>query len=645
MDQNPFQLIGKKQLKIKIFLNVFIYSTDEAYVKSESYAKFDLLDGQHSLKAALSAGNTADANRQGYVDYPARTRSGGTVFYFNFELAREMGLIGSDHPAVLTDTLRKKILDTFSIVIINEYDQIHKTPIDPKTIKPNSFMATRYLQLQHPNKQGKTSGDGRGIWNGEIKNQGITWDVSSSGTGATCLSPAHAQTKKFFKTGDRVVGYGNGYNCINEGLSAALMSEIFHKQGIETERTLAIITFEGGSSINVRASKNLLRPAHFFRQLKLGHLEELRATVQYFIERQVQNGTWPSSFKHLSRNKQYEQFAIEMAKTFSKISARFEADYIFCWMEWDGDNILANGGIIDYGSIRQFGLYHHEYRYDDVDRMSTTIPEQKLKARHMIQNFAQIRDYLITGKKRSLRAYKNDSILKQFDQNFKHELHVLLLKKIGLSERHIAYLQEHQASTVGAFKKVHSYFEKTKSSRGIYAIDDGITCDAIFCMADLHRELPQKLLKSMNSICNSDFIATLKSSYAKKKDLKISPYRSRKILQFQKLYLKIVTVIAHQFYRGNVQMALLEMVLRATLTNQQNRITGDGVLEITASLIRNQKRLSFHENRTIIDHLVFIQTQPPGVAVHAVANLKADLTSSKIVSRSIKAIKDNREGC
>ena len=105
-------------------------------------------------------------------------------------------------------------------------------------------MATRYLQLQHPDKRGKTSGDGRGIWNGEFRGRGGTWDVSSSGTGATCLSPAAAQTGKFFKTGDRAVGYGNGYNTLDEGLSAALMSEIFHRNGIPTERTLVIISFE-----------------------------------------------------------------------------------------------------------------------------------------------------------------------------------------------------------------------------------------------------------------------------------------------------------------------------------------------------------------------------------------------------------------
>src|SRR6185312_221858 len=160
------------------------------------------------------------------------------------------------------------IIDTFSLVIINEWDIEHGQQFRKQEIRKNKYMATRYLQLQHPSKRGKTSGDGRGIWNGEVRHRGRTWDVSSSGTGATCLSPAVAIEEKFFKTGDRSVGYGNGRNSLDEGIPSALMSEIFHRKGISTERTLAVLSFEDGTSINVRASQNLLRPAHFFCHLK-----------------------------------------------------------------------------------------------------------------------------------------------------------------------------------------------------------------------------------------------------------------------------------------------------------------------------------------------------------------------------------------
>ena len=154
------------------------------------YSRFDEINGQHPL--------------QGDVDdfcvlYDVRPRSGGKVSWFNFELAEEMGLIEPGHPHKLNKELEKKLLETFALIIVNEYDlKNRKKMIQSSKVRPHKYMATRYLQLQHPNKQGKTSGDGRSIWNGCFQRNGITWDVSSCGTGATRLSPATAMKKKFF---------------------------------------------------------------------------------------------------------------------------------------------------------------------------------------------------------------------------------------------------------------------------------------------------------------------------------------------------------------------------------------------------------------------------------------------------------------
>lgn len=629
-------------------LNYFRKNTELPYVKAQkhagnafrigevvknpsesNYSAFDLIDGSHSFKAAVP---------NGYVEYQVRTRHGGSVFFFNFELARKMGLIAKNHPDVLSPELRKKILETFSLVIINEYDIQNEVPIPEKDIRKNTYMATRYLQLQHPSKQGKTSGDGRGIWNGEFKHRGTTWDISSSGTGATCLSPAHAQTKKFFKTGDKAVGYGNGYQSLNDGLSAALMSEIFHQNGIDTEQTLAIISFEGGCSINVRASKNLLRPAHFFHHSKQGNLAGLQSSIDFFIDRQLENGDWEDHSYARNKKTRYQNLAEQMALTFSKITARFESDYIFCWLDWDGDNILANGGIIDYGSIRQFGLYHWEYRYDDVDRMSTNIPEQRLKARYIVQNFAQIKNFIETGRKRNIKHFKNDPLLKLFDQNFKKTLNELLLKKLGLNEPQVAHALKAFPGLVKKLKKTHSYFEKTKSSRGIYKTADGITCDAIFCMRDLHLELPKRYLESFEPLKPQDFIALIRSSYAKKKDLRVDAYRIKKIKNFQKYYLKIMNLISSHFHGGNLRKTLLEITMRSSISNHQNRITGDALLHMTSSLIRNHKNLSFEEKHQVIQHLVQYQVD------QILPSLTPETKPAKIVSRNIKAIRDYREG-
>ena len=154
------------------------------------YDRFRLINGNHDFQKAVP---------EGAVEYAVCLRKGGKLAYFNYDLAKEMGLIAEDPPPKNESTsLSQTVLDTFGIQIINEYDVMNHTPIPKKTIKPNTYMATRYLQLQHPDKTGRTSGDGRSIWNGQISYRGTTWDVSSCGTGATCLSPADGHSKEVF---------------------------------------------------------------------------------------------------------------------------------------------------------------------------------------------------------------------------------------------------------------------------------------------------------------------------------------------------------------------------------------------------------------------------------------------------------------
>lgn len=261
-------------------------TTARRLTANEPYIKLRQIDGRHPLQDKVPGG---------CVLYRARKRKHGQVVYFNFALAKDMGLIPEDHPHKITRALRSAILDTFAIQIINEHDLIVGATFPDDEIKPFPYMATRYLQLQHPDKRGLQSGDGRSIWNGYVNHRGKSWDVSSCGTGATCLSPASVLEGKFFETGDPLVSYGCGYSEVAEGIGNALFSEIFFLNGIRTERTLAVLEFPGGFSINVRAGENLLRPSHMFNHLKQENIERLQAVVDLFIERQIRNHDFPIS--------------------------------------------------------------------------------------------------------------------------------------------------------------------------------------------------------------------------------------------------------------------------------------------------------------------------------------------------------------
>lgn len=69
------------------------------------------------------------------------------------------------------------------------------------------------------------------------------------------------------------------------------MSDTIHRSHIATERTLLLIGYPDGSSVNLRTAKNLLRPAHF-HHLKKGQHDRLKSAVDYYIKRQDDNREW-----------------------------------------------------------------------------------------------------------------------------------------------------------------------------------------------------------------------------------------------------------------------------------------------------------------------------------------------------------------
>lgn len=553
-------------------------------IGKRGYSAFARINGQHPFKTKVPGG---------CVEYQARYKKGGKVSFFNFDLAREMGLIPKSHPNQLNPDLERELLETFSLVIINEYDIINKVKFPEDEVHLNTYMATRYLQLQHPDKSGRTSGDGRSIWNGTVRHNGVTWDISSCGTGATKLSPACNINKKFYQTGDPSISYGCGLSEVGEGLETLFFSEVLGKNGFRTERVLAIIEFDKGLSINVRANPNLLRPSHFFGHLKQGNLTTLKQLVDYYINRQIENSAWlQKTFK--SDKEKYTYLAREVALAFAETAAKFEDEYIFCWLDWDGDNILMDGGIIDYGSIRQFGLFHSEYRYDDVQRFSTSIMEQKQKARYIVQCFAQIADFLTTGKKKSLSQFRQHDVLKLFDQHFIDCKDRNLLHKIGFKKAHQEELMKDHRNLVQKFRRTYTYFERSKSKKGLYKVADGVTRDAIFSMRDILRELPQLYLTREAALSDEEFLEIIRSSYAKKSDLKLTEIRRRQILRYQKNYSALLETI-QRTQRCEMSKILLELTMRSSVINKFDRVTGDSITFVVQKVQRLRPKLSAEE--------------------------------------------------
>lgn len=567
------------------------------------YEKFKEIDGTHPWR---------DVSPDGYVDYHARYRSQGRVLYFNHPLAREMGLIPLDHPLTLNRELEQVILETFSLRIINEYDLKHAKKYPPETVKPRPYMATRYLQTQHSNKKGKTSGDGRSIWNGCLKTETLTFDISSRGTGATILSPGAQASDESVKTGDESYGYSSGLADLDEMLGSALMSEIFYRQDIPTERCLAVIGFPDGSAIGVRSAPNLIRPAHIFRYLKQGRHPELKASVDYFIERQIENGFWQFPQDGTAR---YEKALDYLARSYGKMAAVLEEEYIFNWLAWDGDNMLASGAILDYGSIRQFAAKHDKYRYLDVDRYSASLAEQRYWARSLVQVFAQAMNFIQTGVKANLRAFKDAECLKIFDLAFETERDYRILWRIGFSPEQIDHLMRRAQAEIKSFKGALSYFEDIKVSKGIEKLPDGFTHNPVFLIRNLLRLLPAYYVaQTINKVDDESaymphdiFCKIMAASYVGKRDLQATPARIGQVKNLQQSYLKLVASIDEPF--ATVLKTLQE---RSAVINHRHRITGDAITFIIEEVIAMKGKIKIDGLQEALDAFIDSQVLIPG---------------------------------
>ncbi len=567
----------------------------------EKYADFDQLDGVHPWQ---------DKVPEGYILYPARKIPQAKVAYFNYALAKEMGLIDEDHPDKLNPELEKKIISTFSIRIINEYDQKENVIYPTQYLKPNSYMATRYLQLQHADKSGRTSGDGRCIWNGVIEHKGKLWDVSSRGTGVTALAPGVVEAGKPLPSGCEDYGYSCGLAEIDELYGAAIMAEIFHNNGIHTERVLAILDHGKGMGIGVRAGLNLIRPAHLFLYLKQGLLEPLKNATDYLIDRQYKNKVWHFSARHPRR---LDLMLEELCERFAQFAAQLDRDYIFAWLDWDGDNVLADAGIIDYGSIRQFGLRHDQYRYDDSDRFSTNLTEQKHKARLTIQVFAQMLDFLKTGNRKSLQAYAKHPILKKFDSHFNYYKLDRFLYNLGFSRAHRENLLKTNQKDVQAFFNNYAYFEKVKTYKKLKKVADGINRPAIFNMRSISRELPSYWLKQTDpksQMPAEEFFRLMLSSQAKGKDARMTERLGKRIRRFQTQYLNLIQKASP----SSVKQSLKQLNSRAEIINRADRITGNALINLVDDILSARKKgYSPAQIQRAMDELIRSQCLNPEV--------------------------------
>jgi uncharacterized protein YdiU (UPF0061 family) len=426
----------------------------------------------------------------------------------------------------------------------------------------------------------------------------------------TCLAPGAVEANRPLKTGDSEFGYGCGLAEIDELYGAAILAEIMHLQGIPTERVLCIIDQGKGYGIGVRASPNLLRPAHLFLYLKQNRHAELKKGVDYFIQRQIQNGKWSSKSRAPAK---YDELTDQMSKSFAEFTAKLDIDYIFAWLDWDGDNVLMDAGIIDYGSVRQFGIRHDLYRYDDIARFSTNLNEQRLKARLIVQVFAQLADYLKTGKRRQLKDFAKNPAVVKFNEYFALSRAHRVLYRMGFNKIQRDNILK-EKTTFEMFDREFSYFERAKVSGSFRKVADGINHPALFNVRIFLKSFPEHLLENgfeSPSITEETLFNSILSSFAKMKDTKIRNKHKTHIQNLQRLYKLMVQAAAGTQKPNKILPGIAE---RAAQLNKPDRITGNALIQIVFEIMSNLKKgMALKEVQKIIDQLVHSQVGMPEV--------------------------------
>jgi hypothetical protein len=418
------------------------------------------------------------------------------------------------------------------------------------------------------------------------------------------------------------------------------MSEVFHRNGFPTERTLAVIGFDDGTAIGVRAAPNLIRPAHIFRYLKQGRHTEMKAALDYFIARQAENGEWTLPRQPRER---YRRALTHLARAYGKLAGICEEEYIFNWLSWDGDNMLASGAILDYGSIRQFAAKHDKYRYDDVDRFSTTLREQRHWARELVKVFAQACHFARTGRKLNLSHFKNARCLKQFDEWYEREREFRTLWRLGFTPEQIETLRERGRSEITDLRRAFSFFEEVKVARGIEKLSDGFTHNPVFLIRNLLRELPAFYLNECNAQLGAmmdpeRFCQTMAASYASRRDLRMTATRNARAKNFQKCYQRLISVV------GPYERILQQIVERTAVINYEHRMTGNGVICAVDEIIKLKDDVRPSDVQAAMD--AFIESQILIPSEHkpvAPDDLQSPTAKMRLLKSMLNALQECKE--
>jgi hypothetical protein len=252
-------------------------------------------------------------------------------------------------------------------------------------------------------------------------------------------------------------------------------------------------------------------------------------------------------------------------------------------------------------------------------------------------------DFALTGRKRSLRCFKNVPCLKQFDAWFEREREWRTLWHLGFTPQQIDRLRQRGRSEIGDLRRALAYFEDLKVARGMEKLPDGVTHRPVFMIRNLLRELPAFYLDDCDAqpgrlMEPQAFCRTMAASYASRRDMRLTPTRIAHAKNFQHCYQRLVEAA------GAYDEVLASMHERAAVINYENRITGNGVLGAVEKMVAMMNEARRSDFQSAIDRFIQSQVLIPGECKPLESEEIAGSTRrSQLLSAMQTEIEDARE--
>ena len=168
-----------------------------------------------------------------------------------------------------------------------------------------------------------------------------------------------------------------------------------------------MIGFPDATAIGVRSAPNLIRPAHIFRYLKQNRHAEVKAwsTTSSIAKSRTASGPRRTILRNVTKRRSTTSPATTQSwRRCSKKSTSSTA-------LWDGDNMLASGAILDYGSIRSLPRSTTSIASKTSIAIQPRWPSSGW-ARTLVQVFAQTMDFVETGEKEEPNTFRNAECLR-----------------------------------------------------------------------------------------------------------------------------------------------------------------------------------------------------------------------------------------